>query len=86
MSNSFLSCWTMGFNMLKIFQAIVNPVRYSKMRTNGICIYYKIQFIELVYAIGFREAENPLIFQSMNLDVFAVPTQYGSSGSSMESY
>lgn len=29
-----------------------------------------MQFIDLVYAIGFREAENPLIFQSMNLDAF----------------
>ena len=56
MSNSFLSCWTMEFNMLKTFQDIVNPIRYNKKRTNRICVYCKMQFIDLVYAIGFREA------------------------------
>lgn len=76
----------MGFNMLKTFQAIVNPIRHNKKRTNRICVCFKMQFIDLVYVIGFREAENPLIFQSMNLDAFAVQTQCGSSGSFVESY
>lgn len=76
----------MEFNMLKTFQAVVTPIRYNNKRINRICVCYKMQFIDLVYAIGFREAENPLIFQSMNLDAFAVPTQCGSSGSFVESY
>lgn len=47
MSNPFLSCWTMGFNMLKTFQAIVNL--YDKIRIEPTEYVYVIKCNLLIW-------------------------------------